>query len=567
MKKMKEQKVVQLNLDAGLFYDLAMKSLHRQQYDKALKYFRLAVEKEPNNPVNYCNLAGLLAELGYYEESSELLEKVYREIDPNLHECLFYLANNAANMEEYQQAEEYLLEYLSQDPDGEYAAEAEEMLYMLSFELGRPPREPLPLFLPDHIRKHEEARTHLEEGRFIQATSLLEEIEEEHPDFLPARNNLALAYYYLGQMDKARQKIEEVLEVDPNNLHALCNLAVLSRHFQQDVLTQRIIHTLKKLIPLQKDHTYKLATTMGILGQHEVAYHLFSRLIKIEDYPEASLYHYAAVSACNIGKVERAYRYWQEAKALDPDSLVPRFYVEQAKQWLTEPAKIRRVSYHYYLPFEELILKLNQGQVNLEDLKLEFDPLIQASCEFALQYGDKPTKFQVLHILPWFCGEAAIDLLREFLLKPNEEDELKQIALVALRFLKAKPPYKVYYRGHYVVIQDDQDPVGILRKWSDVWDRFNEKMQETNFEQQQEARRLWDEFVKRYIDKLDMVRKVEAWAAALEYVIVKDCDSSITQAKIADKYEVAPSSITRIARLFTPILEQWKKDQSGRDEE
>lgn len=39
------------------FFERAVRSLDRLHYDKALKYFRRAVEYEPENPVNHCNMA------------------------------------------------------------------------------------------------------------------------------------------------------------------------------------------------------------------------------------------------------------------------------------------------------------------------------------------------------------------------------------------------------------------------------------------------------------------------------------------------------------------------------
>ena len=72
----KGHKVVRLRLDAGFFFERAVRSLDRHRYDKALKYFRLAVEKEPDNAVNQCNLAGILSEMGCFDESNEVLEKV-----------------------------------------------------------------------------------------------------------------------------------------------------------------------------------------------------------------------------------------------------------------------------------------------------------------------------------------------------------------------------------------------------------------------------------------------------------------------------------------------------------
>ena len=92
-------------------------------------------------------------------------------------------------------AEEYLIRYLEEEREGEFAAEAEDMLEMLAYELGRHPRQPKARPKQDWMRKHDEARECLESGRFLQAMEILEELLEEHPDFHAVMNNLSLAYW------------------------------------------------------------------------------------------------------------------------------------------------------------------------------------------------------------------------------------------------------------------------------------------------------------------------------------------------------------------------------------
>lgn len=71
----------------------------------------------------------------------------------------------------------------------------------------------------------------LEEGKFAEAVRIMEKLIKKHPDFMAARNNLALAYYYMGHFDKSVDMIKQVLELEPGNLHALCNLAIFYQHF------------------------------------------------------------------------------------------------------------------------------------------------------------------------------------------------------------------------------------------------------------------------------------------------------------------------------------------------
>ena len=321
--------VLPISMDAGFFFERAVSSLDRYHYDKALKYFRKAVEYEPENPVNHCNMAGILSEMGDYAASNAALSVVLKDIDPSMTECYFYMANNYANMDMFEAAEEALVKYLEEDPNGQFLGEAEEMMDLLQFELNRPTKLKS-IKSREGIVEHDQARELLEEGKFIQAVKLLEGVTEKHPEFLAARNNLALGYYYLGRFAKSKDMIQGVLEQEPGNLHALCNLAIFYQYEGQEELLQELAGRLRKVIPFHQEHVFKLATTMGILGEHEAAYGHFKRLLQDEEVNfDPCLYHYAAVAAYNLGRYTEAKVLWGQVKKLDPESVIPIFYLSR----------------------------------------------------------------------------------------------------------------------------------------------------------------------------------------------------------------------------------------------
>ncbi len=243
----KPSKVIPIQLDATFFFERAVRSLDRLHYDKALKYFRRAVDYEPDNPVNHCNMAGILSEMGNYEESNRILGTIVEELDPSMTECHFYMANNFANMEQYEAAEDSLVRYLEEDAEGQFLDEAEEMMELLQYELERPPKQAV-IKSREGLYEHDQARMLLEEGKFAEAVRILESIVSKYSDFLAARNNLALAYYYMGLFDKAMETIQEVLRLEPGNLHALCNLAIFYQHADQQELLAPLVELLKKNI-------------------------------------------------------------------------------------------------------------------------------------------------------------------------------------------------------------------------------------------------------------------------------------------------------------------------------
>ena len=177
--EVKPHNVISIKMDATFFFERAVQSLDRHHYDKALKYFRKAVDYEPDNAVNHCNLAGVLSETGDFEESNRILTHIVEQIDPNMTECYFYLANNYANMENYEQAENSLIHYLEHDPNGHYLEESEEMMDLLSYELDRPTRL-TSIKSRVGMFEHDQARSFLEEGKFSEAVRILEKVVRIH---------------------------------------------------------------------------------------------------------------------------------------------------------------------------------------------------------------------------------------------------------------------------------------------------------------------------------------------------------------------------------------------------
>ena len=163
-------KVIPIQWDATFFFERAVRSLDRYHYDKALKYFRRAAEYEPDNPVNHCNMAGILSEMGNYEESNRILQSIVDELDPEMTECHFYMANNYANMELYEAAEDSLVRYLEEDTEGQFLEEAEEMMELLHFELERPTKLAF-IKAREGFFEHDQARQLLEEGKFVEAVT------------------------------------------------------------------------------------------------------------------------------------------------------------------------------------------------------------------------------------------------------------------------------------------------------------------------------------------------------------------------------------------------------------
>ncbi|MCU6712378.1 tetratricopeptide repeat protein [Paenibacillus sp. J5C_2022] len=550
-----QTKIIPIQWDATFFFERAVRSLDRFHYDKALKYFRRAVEYEPDNPVNHCNMAGILSELGNYEESNNILSWIVTELDPTMTECHFYMANNYANMDLFESAERSLIQYLQEDADGQYLDEAEEMMELLRYELERP--TPVTnIKSREGMVEHDGARALLEEGKFAEAVRILEDILQKQPEFLAARNNLALAYYYMGLFDKAKTTIADVLSYEAGNLHALCNLAIFYQHESDRDSLDPLVEQLKKTVPFHQEHVFKLATTMGILGEHQSAYGHFSRLVKEGASPQdPCLYHYTAVAACNIGRLQEAERLWKQTMKLDPGSSIPLYYMSQLKE-RQEGGTTAPLSYHYHLPFEEQLKLWEKSSSGIPDY-LKRDPLVRSSFFWALRHGDQHTKLQVIQAFGMIADNEVKEALSSFLMEPEEDDYLKRIAIFVLRNMGVRGSLKAVLEGKELIIESNRMP-SRLPVWHDKWEAVAQEAlsrmaKHYDLVQQHDMMTLWVEFLSRVYPGVPKLAKSEGWAAALEYLTAKMHRRTISYHEVSVRYSVSISTVSKHVKLIDEV--------------
>jgi tetratricopeptide (TPR) repeat protein len=537
----KSDKVIPLRMTAEFFNERATRSLNQYNYSKALRYYKRAVDVEPDNPSHFCNMAGVLAQLGQFKESNELLFHVLYKVDTEMSLCHYYLACNFANMDYFDKAEKHALLYLANDPEGRFANEA---LDLLSFVAEIPEDSPLlrdketvDEFIANELASHHDrARKMLEEGNFDDAERLLQQLFMDNPDFLAAGNNLSLCYYYMGKFEDAMDTISFILEQDPYNIHALCNLAILFSHYKQASRLEELLGILKKIIPMQYDQAYKLGITLGIMGDHEAAYFLFKKMVKFIWDADFHLLHYCAVAAYNTGRYQVAKKYWKLVQVEDEESLIATYYLEQLEKKDQEQTVKDKIPYYYHLPtYDKKIQKQPAREAALQE-KMKKTPLASLTYHWALRFGDREMKEQVLSTLEWINDKEMIETLQAFVNDQREDWELRERGQFILGMLGFPSPLNLNtpYRWH--------------KNWLAVVEMLDLYI---SVEHVTRAKEIWVQFIQLSYPDVPVIRKPEAWSAALEW-FAKGKD--VTLVALARKYEVTTQTIKKNILVIEEIV-------------
>lgn len=298
------------------YFHKGIKAYDRFDINKAKKYLKRALELEPYEPMIACQLALVHTEAGEYTESNKLLLTVINDLDNRMTECHYFLANNFAHLGLFTEAFKHAKLYLELDKIGEFSEDAEELLEVIGVGEG----ESLEQLEEQEgiIQKQEQAKALLESGDFSNAVMMLEETIEEHPEFWPAYNNLALAYFYEGESGKAAGVLEKVLEKNPGNLHALCNLAVFLYYENESEQLEELLTNLSKVQPMLFEHRYKLGATFALTENYEKAYGWLRQVQKYGYEEDEGFYYWLAKSAYYTGNEKVAKSAWKQLSILNP---------------------------------------------------------------------------------------------------------------------------------------------------------------------------------------------------------------------------------------------------------
>jgi tetratricopeptide (TPR) repeat protein len=295
---------------------------------------------------------------------------------------------------------------------------------------------------------HDEMRSLQARARYAEARHVGEQLLRLRPGFAPALNNISLTYRIEGRLDQAIASAQHVLELDPDNYHALANLVhfcyIGGRVDEAKAWGDRLKHTQST----GPDLWIKRAEAFSFLGDDQAVLEAFESARHDREAGDLSsnavLYHFAAVAALRLDREEEARRHWRQALKLAPGLEL----AQQNLDDLSQPIGQRHAPWPF--PFIEWMT-----QKSLDDLVKQVQPAVQRRSQSAitqavrrylkqhpeilsiipvlLDRGDPGGRLQALRLAISAETPELNEVLRDFALSQRGPDALRlQAAQAAL---------------------------------------------------------------------------------------------------------------------------------------
>jgi tetratricopeptide (TPR) repeat protein len=164
---------------------------------------------------------------------------------------------------------------------------------------------------------HEKVLVLIEQGEMAQARAVATQFITRQPDFPPVLNNISQTYYAEGDIAQAIATARQVLDIDPHNIHALCNmtryLCIAGRLDEARAYAARLTG-----LTVTADEQYaKQMEALSYLGDDDGVLEVFAAAERVDitgqGMTSALMYHFAAVATMRQGDEKRAKDLWQQA--------------------------------------------------------------------------------------------------------------------------------------------------------------------------------------------------------------------------------------------------------------
>jgi len=403
---------------------------------------------------------------GYLHALYQLHELTPNRADVKLGLAGAYFTNNLMGL-----ALRTFRQFLKQWPRDERAADVQKTIAVLELGLTES-LEKLDFTLEtglDFSCRHEELQLLMELGHHERCKRLAKDLLAQRPHFVPTLNNLCQIHWLEGELAVAIETARKVLEIEPDNVHALANLARFLYMQGNKAEALAFAGRLKKSKAEAADGWTKRAEALSFICDDEAVLALPDQAKRAgeADQLHGVVWHWCAVAEYRRGNIAKARADWQKSLKLAPYFLLSALNLEELKKPAYERVCPQAFTMDEWLPkkiFENLLLVLKRSAGKKDDQRFQQDvsaymdahPEILQFVSDALLWGDAPSRELALNFVDMSAHPGLLEILKGFTLGQAGPDAER------LEGLQHLTKYGVFETGEMVELWREGKPTQVL---------------------------------------------------------------------------------------------------------
>lgn len=544
---MKDNKVVSFRKSSEELLGYAYKKIEKKQYVNALSILKNANEQDPDNVDVLVEMAEIYGMMGMAEKANAYA--YYAMLQKPNKESLYILGANYLKSYQYETGRRFLDRLIAEYPEDEYADFAGEIL--ANIDSSETLTDEMRL-----LRLSDKGKHLIEAGNYKKAIRLYRRLYDINSEATYIKNNLALSYFYDNEEQRAIALCKEVLEENPYDIYANCNLILFYYKTRQEKQLALQKKKLARLQPSYHEEYIKMVATYCEMDEHEMVTAHLEQMMQLHQMDTKALYLLAAASY-NLGSRSKAIDILSDMLKIDEFNYIAHFYLKAIKA----QNPILKMEYYMQIPFLAILDSIKQIKelvaLDGQELQSGWDKDDMMVTIWGLYYGDDGLKRLCVNLLATIGEEDCENILREYLFKIGENDDVKKEVFSALQFMGAKQPYIAFFSGTVVEVNvslvesdfkhlspRDQKTIAILK------DQMQKRLSDSLA---QEGIALLLQLLEE--DGLFACSSNEALAACIEYMIRVAHNKPGSQTELAEAYGIEPDMMEQYLQALDDIIQ------------
>lgn len=422
----KKGKILKFLQDADYYFDLALDCLDEEDYLNALDYIRRAIKLDPHELDFRFLLAQIYSEMGLYAKSNFEYFKLLA-IDQNLGECFLRISQNYYMMRDEESAIYYIKKSMEFDFDQDDFDEDDGIDYEAMLrELSGNKLRLISKNMEDQMLLNY-ANKLMSISEYGSAMQLLSYVKPDSKYYINALNSAA---FCSARIDNPHQEIDfaqKVLEIEPYNINALCNLADGYAQLGDMQSARKVADIILQLKITDSNDYYKAAIALLQCGYNKQAIKYLCDFLSYHPYHEAGLL-LLSLAYYNQKELELAQECVYKLVRIDNTNTIAKYY----NQYFQNHQEFRELEYIKQVPKEETERRIKMFEKIAEYHSADLIKLIKSDLEFfdytkwIFEYANTNLSQKIIDKLARLRNAQAQTFLRECLVDNSISFVIKQ---------------------------------------------------------------------------------------------------------------------------------------------